>query len=483
MKTIDEIIDRSRPIGEIISDLSQKSTTPFDWSKFKRSYYPYLHKIHDDRLGRKDKVHENGQVDEAARLVIPYEMLFINHLVQFMFANPVKREYMGIDGNETRQQIANAIERIYESADIDTINMDRGLFYFASGEILTIWYVVKKDNTDYGFKSKFKLKCKVFSPMTDDCEIYPLMDENDDMIAVSFKYSKKVKNDTITYFETFTDSKHYKWHSGDSAKWTDDILYMDGEGNVTYGDDIVLGKIPGIYAYRKKPTVIDGTEELRKDDEYLVSRDSDIVAYNAAPILEVRGQLTGDEKKGETRRVYKVSENGGINYVAWNGATEATKSHHEMDKSLLHMINQMPDISFESLKSLGNIGYDARMMIFQDIILKVKMESKQLLQMFRRESNVIKAFLKLMNTQWADEIDNVWVKNSIDIYMPKDENSEIDKRLKANGGKPIESQLESIQRYGRSKDPQATLEAIKKENEESLGNTINSLLNKEQEKE
>lgn len=483
MKTIEEIIDRSRPVGEIISDLSQKSTEPFDWSKFKYGYYPYLHKIHDDRIGRRDKVHENGQIDEAARLVIPYEMLFINHLVQFMFANSVKREYMGIDGNEIRQKIANSIERIYENVDIDSVNMDRGLAYFASGEILTIWYAVKKENDVYGFHSQYKLKCKVFSPMTDDCDIYPLMDEDDDMIAVSVKYSKKVKDETINYFETFTNTKHYKWHSGDGDDWTDDIKYTDSDGNISYGDDIVLGKIPGLYAYRKKPAVIEGTKELREDDEYLASRDSDIVAYNAAPILEIKGQLKGDEKKGETRRIYKVSESGGINYVAWNGATEATKNHHEMNKSLLHMINQMPDISFESLKSLGNIGYDARMMIFQDIILKVKMESKPLIQMFRREGNVIKAFLKLLNTQWAKEVDNVWIKHSIDIYIPKDESSEIDKRMKANGGKPIESQLESIQRFGRSKDPQATLEAIKKEQEESLGNTINSLLNKEQEKE
>lgn len=483
MKTIEEIIDRSRPISAIISDLSQKSTKPFDWKKFKKDYYPYLHDIYDDKLGRRDKVHEGGQVDKAARLVIPYEMLFINHLAQFMFANSVKREYMGIDGDETRQQIANAIELIYENVDIDTVNMDRGLAYFASGEILTIWYAVKKENDVYGFHSQYKLKCKVFSPMTDDCEIYPLMDEDDDLLAISFKYTKKIKDTTTDFFETFTADKHYKWQSGDETDWTDVIQYTDGEGNITYGDDIILGKIPGVYAYRKKPAVVEGTKELRNDDEYLASRDSDIVAYNAAPILEVKGQLKGDEKKGETRRVYKVSEQGGINYVSWNGATEATKNHHDMDKSLLHMINQMPDISFESLKSLGNIGYDARVMIFQDIILRVKMESKPLLQMFRREGNVIKAFLKLLNTQWEKEIDKVWVKYSIDIYIPKDESTEIDKRLKANGGKPIESQLESIQRYGRSKDPQATLEAIRKEQEESLGNTINNLLGNEQVKE
>lgn len=480
MKKIEEIIDRSRPASEIIADLSQKSTKPFSWKKFKEAYYPLNHRIAGDRSGRIDKVHENGAIDKAARIPIAYEKLFIRHLNQFMHANSVKREYMGIDKNKARQDIANAIERIYDSVDIDAVNMERGLAYFASCEILTVWYAVREENDKYGFHSQYKLKCKVFSPMTDDCELYPLLDENDDMIAISFKYTKKVKDASYNYFETFTANKHFKWHNGDTRDWVDDIQYTDGEGNTTYGDDIVLGKIPAVYAYRKDPAVEEGTLELREDEEYLVSRDSDIVAYNAAPILEVKGHLKGDERKGETRRVYKVSTDGGINYVSWSGSTEATKNHHDMGKSLIHMVNQMPDISFESLKGLGNIGYDARVMIFQDIILRVKEESKPLLQMYRREGNVIKAFLKLLNTSWAKEVDNVWIKHSIDIYIPRDESSEIDKRMKANGGKPIESQLESIQRFGRSKDPQATLEAIKKEQEESLGNTINSLLNNEQ---
>jgi len=483
MKKLSEILDRTRPVGEIISDLEQKSTKPFSWKKFKKDYYAENHRIAGDEWGKIDHIHEDGTIDFAARLPLPIEQLLINHLNDFMHANPVKREYYGVDGNETRQQIVTAIERIYEGADIDIVNMERGLAYFASGEVLTIWYAVKKENDDYGFHSQYKLKCKVYSPMEDDCELYPLMDENGDLIALSFKYKKRVKDADVYYFECYTADKHYKWHQGDVSQWTDDIFYTDGEGNTTYGDDIILGKIPGIYAYKKDPSVAYGTSELRNDIEYKTAGEADTVAYNFAPILEVKGGIKGDEKKGETRRVMKVSENGGINYVSWNGSTDAVKNHYAITKELIFMINQMPDISFDNMKSLGNIGYDARVMMFTDTILRVKRESKPLLQAYRREGNVIKAFLKLMNVDWASEIDKIWIKHSIDIYIPKDESAEIDKRMKANGGKPIESQLESIQRYGRSKDPQATLDAIRKEQEDSLGNTINSLLSKSQEKE
>lgn len=42
-------------------------------------------------------------------------------------------------------------------------------------------------------------------------KLYPLIDELDDMLAMSFEYTKKVKDEVITYFETYTSDKHYKW--------------------------------------------------------------------------------------------------------------------------------------------------------------------------------------------------------------------------------------------------------------------------------
>ena len=132
------------------------------------------------------------------------------------------------------------------------------------------------------------------------------------------------------------------------------------------------------------------------------------------------------------------------------------------------MMNQMPDISFKNLMKLGSIGYDARQMMLTDTFLKIGEESRPLLQMFRRECNVIKAFLKLLNRGWSeDDIDAVTVKHIITPYIPKDEQLEIQKRMAANGGKPLESQKESIIRYGRSSDAEATMEQIEEEDKKS----------------
>lgn len=474
MDELETIIDRSRDIKDIIADLMKKSTNPPDWEKLKQVLYACNHKIAGDDSGRIDVVHDDGTVDEAAQIPLGFEELLINRINQFMHTIPVKREYHNIQDVKVRQEIASAIEKIYEEADIDTVNMERGLAYFAACEMFTLWYAVKKKNDIYGFKSDYKLKCKVYSPMYDDVKLYPLLDEMDDMIAMSFSYKKKVGDKELEFFETYTYKRKYKWVN-DGNGWKDVIYYVDEQGNVTYGDEIVILKIPGIYAFRKRPTYKPGSEELREDIEYTHSRDSDITAWNATPILKVAGQVEGDEDKEDSRRIIRVENNGDVSYVAWDQSGDANEKHIDRSLSFFWQLNQMADISVDRMIALNSIGYDARMTIFIDVFLKIGEESKPLLQAYRREGNVIKAFLKILNPKWKNEIDNVRIKHIITPYIPKDEMLEIEKRMKANGGKPIESHYESIVRYGKSKDAKATLEEIQKETAEENKTTLKSL--------
>ena len=137
----------------------------------------------------------------------------------------------------------------------------------------------------------------------------------------------------------------------------------------------------------------------------------------------------------------------------------------------------MPDISFKNLQQLGNIGYSSRKMMLTDAYLRVGKEVKPLVQMFRREGNVIKAFLRKINTKWSEaDIDAVTIKYKVQVYIPEDQEYEIDMRIKANGGQPIESQRESIQRYGKSVDAETTLKEINEEeknrNQATIGNVL-----------
>lgn len=80
-----------------------------------------------------------------------------------------------------------------------------------------------------------------------------------------------------------------------------------------------------------------------------------------------------------------------------------------------------------------------------------------------REANILKEFLRLMDTTTATLLDSLDVEHIITPYIQNDEKASIERRLLANGGKPIESQLESIQRFGESRNALETLEQIRRD--------------------
>lgn len=461
MNEIDNIITNTN-VTEAIAYLREKSIDLLTWDHLIKLYEPKLHAIVKDTVNRKDKIRNDGTKEEASRIYIGLEKLLTKRMTEFMFAIPVKRIYHNTEGNETRQQIAKAIEAIYKYARIDSENIKRGTAYFAACEIFTIWYVVNKPNTLYGFNSKYKLKCKTYSPM-DGVKLYPLLDELDDMLAMSFEYKKKVKDEEITYFETYTADRHYKWR-------------QQGSGWETVGtvEEIKLMKIPGVYAFRPVP-IYHGLTRIRKELEYTLSRNSDVIAYNAAPVIKVAGALKGDEDKGESRRIFRVENGGDVSYVSWSQSIEALKYHVETLLKLYWMQAQMPDVSFDNMKSLGNIGYDARQMLLTDAHLKVGDESGAWMEFFEREASVIKEFLKKMNTAWANEVDNIEIEHIISPFIQQDEDATADRILKLNGGKPVMSQLESIQQAGYSNDAQATMEQIQREEATASQNRVSSI--------
>lgn len=439
----------SATADDAIARLCNKTLDIKTWESALKEYEPQFHNIVNDHVSRADKVRKDGTVEKAARIPIALEQLLTKRMCEFMFAIPVKRIYHNTENNETRQAIAKAKEAIYKHARIDSINSIRALNYFASCESFTVWYVVESPNSLYGFDCKYKLKCRTYSPM-DGTELFPLFDESGDMTAMSVRYKRKVSNEDVTYFEAYTASRHYKWKQK-AGRWES-----------VKDDALVIGKIPGVYIYRHRP-IWHGLSVLREEVEYTLSRNSDVIAYNSAPILQVSGKIIGQESKGESQRIVRTEQGGAVNYVSWTQAIEALKYHVDTLIKLFWSQSQMPDISFANMMSLGNIGFDARQTLLTDAHLKVGDESGAWIETFERESNVIDAFLRQMRTDWASELDNVETEQIITPFIQQDEKATIERIQSANGGKPIMSQLEAIKEFGHSTDPNETLRQIRED--------------------
>ena len=112
---------------------------------------------------------------------------------------------------------------------------------------------------------------------------------------------------------------------------------------------------------------------------------------------------------------------------------------------------------------------ESRKQMFIDAQLKVKDESGRLLEGLDREVNVIREFLKLaLPEKYRTDIERLKVKNEITPFQIGDDKETIENLLLANGNKPLMSQRDSIEAYGKSDDVEKTMLEIADENKADL---------------
>lgn len=443
---------------DIILKLKNKSLEVPSWSTLVQQYDSRLHDV-CLKSKRPNKPRKGKKDDEVARIHLSLEKLVVKRMTEFMFAIPVKRTYSNFkEDDKDYQAIVKAIEAIYKKSRVNKENIVRARELFASCEVASFWYPIQDKNKYYGFESKLKLRCKTYSPKN-GYKLYPLFDEFDDLIAMSVEYQKSDGEKVHNYFDTWTKDKHYLWR--------DNILETD-EANT-------LGKIPYIYSHREEP-IWEGVQHIVKELEWTLSRNSDVIAYNSAPVLQIVGEVKGAEEKGETNRVYRVENGGSVAYVSWMQSIEAIKFQIDTLLRLFWIILQLPDISLENIKGLGAVSGEARKTLLTDAHLKVGDEKDAFIEFFEREASIVKEYLKIMEPKWKDKIDDIDIEHEITPFIQNDEVAEIEKLIKANGGKALLSHLESIKSLGWSADPNQTLEDIRQDESLAAKNSLTTNL-------
>lgn len=453
MKNINDLLNSGIAAGEIISTLKRKTVAVPPWgghNGLQQEYDPRNHPVMDKSI-YPDIVSDEG-VERVTRITCDLQRLATKRMTELVCGTPVKRVYKA--ATEQQKEVAAFLEAIYERNRIDSVNVERCNLLYAGCEVLTLWYAVESPNAIYGFDSQIKLRCRNFSPMLGD-ELYPLFDEYGDMVAMSVGYRRDVDKRAVEFFDTYTENRHLKW-SAESGNWS---LVED--------EVLTLGKIPAVYTSRPAP-IWEDTSRIIYEIEWALSRNGNYLRKNSKPLFIVFAdeQISyGDEKSGdkEFRSVMQYPKGSTAQYVTWPQATDSLKFYIEQLRQMFFTQLQLPDWSYEKMSQQALSG-ESRKQLFIDSQMKVKDESGRLLEFFDRETNVLKAFLKVMlGEKYHKDIDALSVETIITPFSISEEKETIDKLVTANGGKPIISQRESIEQLGWSADPDKTLREISDE--------------------
>lgn len=451
--TIEEILNSENSAESKIAALKEKTIVVPVWSGrfgLVQQFDPTKHPVMNKQK-YPDIVTDEG-IEYVTRVTCDLQRLATKRMTELVTGIPPKRVYT--PNNDRQKQIAAYIESIYDRNRINSVNNERLNMLFAGCEVFTLWYAIEERNTLYGFSSPLKLRCRNFSPMLGD-ELYPLFDEYGDMIAMSVGYTRKKGRKYVQYFDTYTADKHIKW-SNENGGWAE-----------VENENITLGKIPGVYAWRPTP-IWEDTSKTVYEIEWTLSRNGNYLRQNSKPIFIVFADEAisyGDEKSPnrEFRSVMQYPQNGRAEYVTWAQAVENLKFYVEQLRDLFFTQLQLPDWSYGKMSQQALSG-ESRKQMFIDAQLKVKDESGRLIEFFDREMNVVKAFAKIMlGDGYAADIDALKVETVITPFAITDEKDTINNLMAANGGKALMSQRESIEMYGHSDDVDNTLREIAEE--------------------
>jgi hypothetical protein len=270
---------------------------------------------------------------------------------------------------------------------------------------------------------------------------------------MSVGYTRKVGKKNVQFLDAYTATKHMKFS------------FETGEWAVTEDEDISrIGKIPAVYVNRPTP-IWEDTARLVYEIEWALSRNGNYLRKNSKPLFVVFADEVikyGDEKSEnkEFKAVMQYPKGSTAQYVTWQQATENLKYFvDELRQSFFTQL-QLPDWSYEKMSQMALSG-ESRKQLFIDAQMKVKDESGRILEGFDRETNVLKAYLKLMLPErYHADIDALKVESRITPFSITDSKETVETLMLANGNQPIMSQRESIEEYGHTDDVDKTLSEI-----------------------
>ena len=386
------------------------------WDDLLKEYNPMEHDIIKDTTKYPPSRTKTG-ADKLPRIPIGLQKLTTKRLAQAMFSQPVTRNYIyGIEKNDTTAIATKCLETLIVGSGLNNINIERAKALNASCQVVTVWRVIPtpKPYKLMGKDVKFKLKAEHYSPLQGN-KLYPQLDENGLMNCVSIQSEVKTTDDTITYLDTYTDTKYIRFVKN-GEHWTVDITKE-------------LSFQPCTFIYKTEPGWGGKENTILVDSiESLVSKNAFYIDENAKPNFSVyRGEgktakstkVEGEDSTGqpqsEARGVYELGKDGFVKEITWEGANAATESQYKNLRNSFFEQTQIPDISFSNLMA-SHTSADNKEIMFTDVKAKALDEAGEWEAMFMEENDIIKKFASTILPDFAPIYDSTLIETKINPY-------------------------------------------------------------------
>lgn len=407
-----------------------------------------------DELGR-PKI-EGFQEKAAIKIATNFPKKAVRTEVAFLFCGSMRVE------STTTDDAYKTFVDVWEQ----TLGMQDILIEFAE-KVLSetkaaiIFYPVPNIRT-----GKSEINCRVLSlPKKKDAlnAFFPNFDKNGRLDAFLYRYHvKDIEGRTREEAKLWTAGKVYTIREA-GGSWT-----MEEEENL-------FKLIPVVYAEVDAPTWEDIAPAMDAFEKR-VSKVAETNDYFADPMLIIKGDIdpppSGQEghvmifPHGESGSGTPIT--GDAKYLSWNQEIGSTSKELEILQREMHGGISVPDLSFESLRGIGNLSGVARRFMLLETEIKREFNQRTFRPALKRCITVVKAGISnIVDIRLQKAMEEARYTVRFDSILPRDPSEDAHVLAIAGGGKAFNS-LQTI--VGRSPltpqgDIEGELERLKEESE------------------
>jgi SPP1 family phage portal protein len=296
-------------------------------------------------------------------------------------------------------------------------------------EVAELWY--------FELDSKGKpqnIRMKILRP-SEGNKLYPHFDDWGNMDGFARKFKTRDENgDTTTHFDIYTRELVYRLieNGGD---------YVQQHQPARHG----FTKVPVIY-YRQEHAEWHDVQIAIERVEELLSNWGDTNDYFGTPAYFFKGKLKGFAEKGEQGKVYQGEGDCDMRVLSWDNSPESVRNELATLLNIIYSFSQIPDISFETMKQLGNnTSGVAIQLMFTDPHMHAENKIQMYGEMFQRRYNLVQNGIATSITTISDrEVAEIEVEPKFEPYMPKNLLETIQLLNLSTGNKPTMSQQEAV---------------------------------------
>lgn len=401
----------------------------------------------------------NAKTVEVAKIPVNYQKKIVQTATAFLFGSPIEI----ISDNSDALDLIN---QVWEDNRMD--NLLKKACELVKSETEAAFFFFEEKGLDETGKEVLKIKIRLYS--SENGTFSTFFDDFGDMKAFTWSFlSKDEEGKDVENAWVFTAEIIYRYKKT-STGW------------ISENEKNLYGKIPVVYMSQEEPDWF-VVKELIDQNETTLSKFVDTNAYFASPIAKIFGEVTSMPDKNDQGKAIKIPQEyedgklvqkGDVQYLTWEHGPESIKLENEIIKDHIHSLTDTPDLSFNNVKGTGVTSGIALKLMFMGAIIKAKWgEGDWSISIDRIITLIVAGISNKTSIADAGKFKDFKAKIKFTSILPENMAELISMLSEAVGGKPIMSQQTAIENNPMVENADEEIEEIKKESEQSLGDTYN----------